>query len=420
MTVRLSDLTKQEERVIAAYGTGAGVYQCCTDGTNVWIPNLTDHTITKRLIKDGSLVGTYACGTDPFIAVYDNVRNYVWVSNNDARTATVINAATGGIVATYNVGPAGALIYGMAFDGEYIWAANTPSATVSKVRASDGTIIGSYATSGASPYFVCCDGTNVWVGIYNSDVVDKFVGATGAFVGSYAVTRPCQIAYDGTNIWIASQTTNVVRKLLAATGGFIGDYAVGTSAFGVAFDGTYVWVTATTSTTVVKLLATTGALISRYTTGSSPLGVCWDGSHLWVVNNGANTVTKIGARQILLAFGAEDAAGALWLEYAGREQYAPLMGLTPQLRLRMWDDLAALVSDMNCGAVTAAQHEYVVEWAAAIAKLQVLESGAALATYSGAVWTPEGLAVAPLYIGSDPTPANAAHCLVALVSITDY
>jgi hypothetical protein len=141
---------------------------------------------------------------------------------------------------------------------------------------------------------------------------------------------------------------------------------------------------------------------------------------MWICNQAVSTVTVYSSRPVLLAFGAEDAAGSLIVDYCSALTLAPLTVPAPQLRLRMWDDSAALIASLNCGAVTAAQHEYVVEWAAAIAKLQVLESGAALATYSGAVWTPEGLAVAPLYIGSDPTPANAAHCLVALVSITDY
>lgn len=111
---------------------------------------------------------------------------------------------------------------------------------------------------------------------------------------------------------------------------------------------------------------------------------------------------------VFLSFGAAAGAGALVLDYSG--------GV---LRLRIWDDLAALVGTASCGAVDTAEHTFTVEWDAAIGKASVMEGATVLGSFAG-VWTPEPNDITPLYVGSDTAGANAARCYVTLLEGFNY
>jgi DNA-binding beta-propeller fold protein YncE len=419
ITVRFAGLEKKEEQYIADYATEAGPYNCCTDPTHIWVSNLTTGSLTKRRVSDGGLVGNYALGVTPGHICYDAINNYIWVCDRNTNNVLAVNAATGGVVATYVSGPAGSQSRGICWDGAYAWVSNLTANTISKIRCSDGTLIGSYATA-LSPYFSCYANGSVWVGCYNGNVIRKLTAATGAFVGDYAVNLPAQPCYDGTNIWVTSESGNIVRKLTEATGAFVADYATGAVPSGCVYDGTNIWVGNTASRTVVKLLAATGALVQRYAgLGANPFGMAWDGVNMWVSIDGGNVLSRIGAPQTFLSFGADGAAGALVLDYAGGKTYAPLRGVAPQLRLRIWDDLAALYCDLDCGALTAAEAIRTIEWDAALGKVGVFDGATVLASQAG-IWTPEPNAITPIYVGSDTAGANAAGCLVTLLEGWDF
>jgi hypothetical protein len=109
-----------------------------------------------------------------------------------------------------------------------------------------------------------------------------------------------------------------------------------------------------------------------------------------------------------LTCGAAGSAGALTLSYnAGA------------LILRIWDDVAALVCTLSCGAVNTAEHTYTVEWDAAIGKAAVFEGATVLGSFGG-TWVPEPNAVAPIYVGCDSVGGSAARCLIALLNGYDF
>jgi hypothetical protein len=109
-----------------------------------------------------------------------------------------------------------------------------------------------------------------------------------------------------------------------------------------------------------------------------------------------------------LCLGVPAAAGALVLDYSGGA-----------LRLRIWDDVAALAGTATCGAVSTANHEYTIEWDATVGRAAVLEGAAVLGSFA-AVWVPEPNAITPIYVGTDNAGANAARCSVTLLQGFNY
>src|ERR1700733_6322324 len=95
---------------------GAGPAGIAFDGTNIWVTNYNDNTVTKLLASTGATLGTYPAGSTPNAATFDGAN--IWVANNDDNTVTKLQASTGSILGTYRVGSGpGAL----AFDGTNIW-----------------------------------------------------------------------------------------------------------------------------------------------------------------------------------------------------------------------------------------------------------------------------------------------------------
>jgi hypothetical protein len=104
-----------------------------------------------------------------------------------------------------------------------------------------------------------------------------------------------------------------------------------------------------------------------------------------------------------LSCGLATAKGALVLDYNAGE-----------LRLRIWDNAAALITTVNCGALTTAEHILDVSWNAVAGTMSVKEGTTTLGSYSGAAWTPSAVDVTPIYIGSN-NGTNAANAFIARV-----
>lgn len=103
---------------------------------------------------------------------------------------------------------------------------------------------------------------------------------------------------------------------------------------------------------------------------------------------------------VFLGFGLAGTAGSLMLSYnAG------------QLILRIWDNAAALVAAVNCGAVNTARHVFDVVWDSMVDYFAVLEGGTVLGSFAGP-WTPGVAAVTPLGFGCDNSGSNAARCIL--------
>jgi YVTN family beta-propeller protein len=409
------------------FATGNGPYHgCCLDAIDqMWIVNniAAASTMTCYSTRTKGLVGTYAIGRNGVSCAVDNL-SQVWATNNWDNNVTVYNTVT-----KANLGnvACGNNTWGVAVDAlGQVWVANNSSNSVTVINAATRVAIGTYATGKAGPTGVVADGVGqVWV-IHNSGFVVCFNAATYGIVGTYAtganslggcVTR-------AGHIWICNNGTNTVTIYDVTTKALVTTLTVGpagSNPMSVAEDAFgNVWVTCQANGVVRVYDEATRALVATYATGVNPCGICHDQyGQTWINNNnggGAGTATVCRADPVFLAYGAEFAQGALWVDYRGVRTIAPIAMGAAQLGVRLWDDAAALVTDLAAGALTTAEAVRTVEWNAATGCVNVLNGAVVLATKNPPlVWVPEAANVTPLYVGSDPAGSNAARCLVTLV-----
>jgi DNA-binding beta-propeller fold protein YncE len=137
------------------------------DGTNFWICNSADNSVSK-MVPWGRLLGTFPVGKTPDGLAFDG--NNVWVANFDDNTVTKLRANDGQILQTIATGTNPG---GIAFDGANVWVANFGSNTLTKIRARDGAVLDTLAT-GLSPVGIVFDGAHIWVTNSGSNTVSKF------------------------------------------------------------------------------------------------------------------------------------------------------------------------------------------------------------------------------------------------------
>jgi len=141
------------------------------DGSNMWA---TDAGANKLLKLDGAgaVAQTVTVGTQPFFAAFDGTN--IWVPNFLDSTVTVVRAATGTVVATLSANgltnPSQA-----AFDGQRILVANNGASIVSLWKAADLTPIGNFPTGNSTgPFGACSDGTYFWITLQGTSQLGRF------------------------------------------------------------------------------------------------------------------------------------------------------------------------------------------------------------------------------------------------------
>ena len=257
------------------------------DGSNIWVTNSANNTVTKLRASDGSSQGTFAVGTTPFGIVFDGVS--IWVTNSNSGNVTKLRASDGAVQGTFAVGGGPS---GIAFDGTNIWVAIDGANTVKKLQASDGTLLGTFPV-GINPGEIAFDGVNIWVGIQNGSSVTKLRASDGSVQGTFTVgSNPRGVAFDGANIWVVNEFSANVVKLRASDGALQGTFPVGTNPIGIAFDGVNIWVANNGSSNVTKLRASDGALLGTFAV-DTPLSVTFDGANVWVSSFNSNFVAKL-------------------------------------------------------------------------------------------------------------------------------
>ncbi len=251
------------------------------DGMSIWVTNSMSNTVTRRLVADGSVLGTYPVGQYPIGMAFDGAR--LWVACRNDNAVSVLRMMDGQLVATV---PVGTNPNGLCFDGRFVWVVNEGSNSVSKIRAGaiPPAVVGTYAC-GNSPRMVAFDGNNIWVTNEAGGTVTVLNRTTGAIINSYpAGTGPIGITFDGSSMWIANSGSDTVTRLRSSDGALLGTYPVGDEPRGLAFDGGHIWVTNFAGDSVTKLRARDGSLVGTYPVGDGPRGITFDGSNMWVVN----------------------------------------------------------------------------------------------------------------------------------------
>jgi DNA-binding beta-propeller fold protein YncE len=262
------------------FGVGSQPDGIATDGTNMWVANGGDSTVTERS-PTGKTLGTFPVGDGPVAIASDGTN--MWVANDGDSTVTELSPAG----ATLGTFPVGAGPDAIASDGTNMWVANGGDSTVTELSPA-GATLGTFSV-GQSPDGIASDGTNMWVANFSDSTVTE-LSPTGKTLGTFSVGfGPAAIASDGTNMWVANGNDGSVTKL-SPTGATLGTFPVGHNPDAIASDGTNMWVANELDDTVTEL-SPTGATLGTFPVGENPDAMASDGTNMWVALP-AGTVTE--------------------------------------------------------------------------------------------------------------------------------
>ncbi len=280
------------EGVIHTIPVGRYPYAASSDGTDVWVANSGEDTVSEIEASSGTVIRTIPVGSDPNGVSSDGT--YVWVTNFTGGTVSEIEASSGTVLRTIILGP-GSDPLGVSSDGTHVWVANYGVGTVSEIEASSGTVVRTIPF-GIIPDGVSSDGTHVWVTNYFADTVSEIEASSGTVVRTIPVGHyPYGVSSDGTHVWVTNQDEETVSEIEASSGTVIRTIPVGGYLWGVSSDGTHVWV-ANSDRGVIEIDASSGTVIRTIPVGGhvgGPVAVSSDGTNLWAANFDESTVSEI-------------------------------------------------------------------------------------------------------------------------------
>jgi len=123
----------------------------------------------------GNITKTVTVGTGPLPPVFDG--SNIWVPNYYDSSITVVQASSGNVVTTIIQDTNNNLDFPAkaSFDGERILVSNYGGSSVTLFKAADLSFIANVTTgSSTAPYFPCSDGISFWVPINNSGNLLRF------------------------------------------------------------------------------------------------------------------------------------------------------------------------------------------------------------------------------------------------------
>jgi hypothetical protein len=247
--------------------------------------------------------------------------------------------------------------------------------TATEIQVFDGAtlleVAGSPIALGGNGYGVAIDGNNqAWVTVVSTGNVRVYNCTTLAEVAGSPIAvggLPRIPSVDALGrVWVCTQGS--IRVFNPATlaevagspiAGVTGSYQAAMDAFGRA------WVTSITTNYLRLYDTTTFAKVAQYDIGSDAYGLAYDDIGQMMIatwTTGQARVYRVDPT--FLSCGAAGARGALVLDYAGHHSVAPLAIPAAQLRLRIWDNAAALVAEVPCGTLNNVQHKLSTYWSA--------------------------------------------------------
>ncbi|MFC1957399.1 hypothetical protein ACFLX0_01075 [Chloroflexota bacterium] len=261
------------------------------DGENIWVATTGDSNVRKLDVSDGTVLGTYAVGENPYDLLFDGENIWVACYGNDS--VTKLRASDGGILGTFAVGKRPVAL---AYDGENIWVANFGDNNVMKLRASDGTILHTYnIVSDGDPMAILYDGENIWVASHWGNISKLRTSDASQILGYKSSGNPAALAFDGENIWVALWHDAVVKKYQSHGVGLLDSYQVGLLPTDLCYDGSNIWVTNNGDDTVMRMSASDGAVLDTITVGDGPVALVYDGNNIWVANQRESTLMRLAA-----------------------------------------------------------------------------------------------------------------------------
>jgi len=270
------------------------------DGSDVWVTNFFDNTVSRVRASDGVLletwtgVGTASQAESTLIAMGKVLALSGGLDGGDLYTIDPSQPA-GAATLVANIGNGAR---SMAFDGSRVFVTNAgglagdvylsivtpgsaPPWAVQKIHDASHSLIGS----------LLFDGANMWLAGSSLLRLD----AAGAVVQEVPIGGTlASMAYDGSNLWIAGSAG--LMMVQASTGTVVATLSGNglNSPVGVAFDGERMLATNAIDDTVSLFRAADLAPLGSFPAGTSsiPNQACSDGINFWVTLSGKNQLAR--------------------------------------------------------------------------------------------------------------------------------
>jgi len=175
---------------------------------------------------------------------------YIWVTSHNNGNVYKIYPSNDTLAGTYTVPYSG--LYGITYSNGDIWVSDYNSALVTEINASTGDVVQS-VNVGYEPFGITTGGGYVWVENSGSNAVTQINQTTGAVVHTIPVgSSPLGIAYTGGAAWVTNANSNTVSEI--TSNGLVADtLPVGNSPRFIVADNGYLWVANEGSGTVTEI-----------------------------------------------------------------------------------------------------------------------------------------------------------------------
>jgi YVTN family beta-propeller protein len=271
----------------------------------VYITNLNSNTVTVINTANDNFTATVPVGTGPegVAASPDGTKIYVTnINYGGLSTVSVIDTATNKVTATVPVGQKyGSFGVAVTSDGTNAYVADRDINCVSVIDTGTNTVIATIPV-GKGPLGVAVntDGTKVYVTNRDSNTISIIDTATNKVTATVPVglgPRGVAVNPNGTKIFVTNGESNNVSVIDTAKNTVKASVTVGSYPFGVAVspDGTKVYVANNLNNCVSVIDAATNTVTTTVPVGSSPYGVAVtsDGTKVYVANSDSNSVSVI-------------------------------------------------------------------------------------------------------------------------------
>ena len=301
-TPATSDVQPPLPSGIATFLVGNGPEGICFDGTDIWVANYGDHTITQLDEYSGCILGTYAIPSGANDICYGV--GSLWIPGQF--TMQVTNVHIDGSIAS--LFPADVLsgMSEIVFDGTNLWTCGVginASGIVTKYDTS-GNELGSCTIVVSPTNSIYCVGlyydgaTSIWVTDSLGHNLSQIDMGSCTVIHQYALGPAFDGSHygvygDGTYLYCTTQST-AVYKVLASTGAIASAFTIPSGrSLGCYVNGTNLFVSDEDGAQVFQLSATDGSLLGTFPVGPTPWNMCMANGHLWVINFGSQSVSRI-------------------------------------------------------------------------------------------------------------------------------
>ena len=219
----------------------------------------------------------------------------VWVANALDGTLSEVSSETNSVVDVVAVGPEPS---GIAFSHGAIWVADATAGTLAEVNASSGRV--STKQVSTPPFGVALGAGSVWVSDPAEDEITRIDPQGGPPVQIAVGSGPTAISFGLGSVWVANGLDSTVSRINPATDTVTATIPVGDGPDTLAIAGNSVWVANGSSSTLTKIDATSDSVTTSIPMGGSPVALASVGKGLWVATRPpANSSPKGGVLRVV-------------------------------------------------------------------------------------------------------------------------